>query len=301
MDFQNIITFALIVAMCSLPAHGALRLEKRQATESMCPQGWSFFSRDCYVYKYDSDRKNWVDAEADCVTNGGHLVDINSEAEKTFLVNVMENTTEYSPRPAWIGLNDRTEANTHVWVSSNKVPTYTNWGVDEPNDVSDTQPCVQMYSSGLWNDMRCSYSRNYFCKRPANEECQDGWSLYNRRCYKYSDITKNWNASQNTCIGDGGGLVEITSAEVNIFLVNLRSGSTVADAWIGLNKVGDTHKWMPSGNVASYTNWAPGEPNNHESSENCIEMYQDGKWNDHNCANTRRYFCEKLPNIIPYE
>ncbi|XP_053403683.1 macrophage mannose receptor 1-like [Mercenaria mercenaria] len=147
--------------------------------------------------------------------------------------------------------------------------------MDEPNDVAGTQGCVQMYHTGLWNDMRCSYSRNYICKRPVNEVCPEGWAAFNRRCYKYSDTAKTWNTSQAACMADGGGLAEITCSDVNVFLVTLTVGSTIADAWIGLRVVDDQHTWLPSGNVATYFNWAPGEPNNHHLRKTvlkCIKM-----------------------------
>lgn len=42
----------------------------------------------------------------------------------------------------------------------------------------------------------------------------------------------------------------------------------------------------------SYTNWGPGEPNNiGEGGEDCVEMYQDGVWNDNNCEKQQGYIC----------
>lgn len=37
------------------------------------------------------------------------------------------------------------------------------------------------------------------------------------------------------------------------------------------------------GNLITYSNWAPGEPNN-QGNEDCVEMHPDGKWHDRGCT-----------------
>ncbi|XP_045179679.2 macrophage mannose receptor 1-like isoform X2 [Mercenaria mercenaria] len=274
----------------------------KRPAKAKCPERWTFFRNDCY--KYNSEvKKPWEEAEDACVADAGHLVDINSRDENTFLTYLMTRDILY-PSDTWIGLNDREINDTHVWVSSGKVATYTSWGQYEPNDVVWTQACVLMTSRGEWDDKRCTYSRAYICKRPPREVCESGFKLLDRRCYKYFHNTSSidWESAQAVCMSNGGHLAEITSAEINTFLSDLREEDIGSHtAWIGLKLVGGTYKWIASGKTATFKNWATGEPNNHQSSENCIEMYPDGKWNDHSCANNRRYFCEKLPIILPYE
>lgn len=58
---------------------------------------------------------------------------------------------------------------------------------------------------------------------------------------------------------------------------------------------------MWTGNVqamGSYKNWAPGEPNNANGNEHCLEMDMGGQyhWNDNNCENRFNFICE-----MPYE
>lgn len=48
----------------------------------------------------------------------------------------------------------------------------------------------------------------------------------------------------------------------------------------------------PSGEPLVYSNWAPGEPNNHGGAENCVEMLTNGKWNDRSCKDHRLVVCE---------
>lgn len=45
-----------------------------------------------------------------------------------------------------------------------------------------------------------------------------------------------------------------------------------------------------------YVNWAPGEPNaafhpGEVGEESCVEMYDDGRWNDNNCMQKRGFAC----------
>lgn len=46
------------------------------------------------------------------------------------------------------------------------------------------------------------------------------------------------------------------------------------------------------GNEVNYTNWASEEPNNAGGKEDCIEIFQDGKWNDKSCTERRLIVCE---------
>lgn len=47
-----------------------------------CDSGWSLYNSSCYKVNFNH---NWDDAEADCVTNGGHLASIHSTQENIFL------------------------------------------------------------------------------------------------------------------------------------------------------------------------------------------------------------------------
>ncbi|XP_053305838.1 pulmonary surfactant-associated protein D-like isoform X1 [Spea bombifrons] len=48
----------------------------------------------------------------------------------------------------------------------------------------------------------------------------------------------------------------------------------------------------PNGQLIGYSNWEPGEPNDDLGVEDCVEMYDTGKWNDKNCEEKRLVICE---------
>lgn len=81
----------------------------------------------------------------------------------------------------------------------------------------------------------------------------------------------------------------------------LAGGFSPGIFWLGGTDVQIEGEWVWTGNVqamGSYKNWAPGEPNNANGNEHCLEMDMGGQyqWNDNNCENRFNFICE-----IPYE
>lgn len=53
---------------------------------------------------------------------------------------------------------------------------------------------------------------------------------------------------------------------------------------------------MGNNKLATYTNWAPDEPNNRDKTEKCIHMYDTCvgmKWNDLKCSDELYFICER--------
>jgi hypothetical protein len=66
------------------------------------------------------------------------------------------------------------------------------------------------------------------------------------------------------------------------------------DLWTGMTDYADEGQWSwADGSTVSYTNWAPGEPNNFGNDEDCMELgyYADGKWNDNGCSAQHPFMC----------
>src|SRR5690554_3861010 len=102
----------------------------------------------------------------------------------------------------------------------------------------------------------------------------------------------------------GANLVSIQSqAENDCLLAGLNTLGQTGTIWIGLNDedVEGTFVWYDQSPV-TYTNWAPGEPNNSGGNEDCVQIYPTGSspgmWNDLNCgANNSKSIIEV--NLCP--
>ncbi|CAM9701056.1 unnamed protein product, partial [Heterosigma akashiwo] len=102
----------------------------------------------CYYYNEDSLGRD--DAQTACEALGGMLASIDSSDVDSEVLDLTGGTT------AWIGLNDESTEGTYVWADGTSVGDYTNWNSGEPNDWGDSEDCVEMTSSGGWNDNSCS-------------------------------------------------------------------------------------------------------------------------------------------------
>ncbi|WP_157859810.1 C-type lectin domain-containing protein [Prochlorococcus marinus] len=88
------------------------------------------------------DGPSWVEAEANAVKLGGHLVTINDEEENKWLAE----NFDYIGK--WIGLTDSAHEGVFKWASGASVD-FTNWAADQPDNYHG----IQHYAifSGHWN------------------------------------------------------------------------------------------------------------------------------------------------------
>ncbi|KAM4860600.1 E-selectin [Thomomys bottae] len=68
--------------------------------------------------------------------------------------------------------------------------------------------------------------------------------------------------------------------------------------WIGIRKVNGVWIWVGTQKplTEEAKNWAPGEPNNKQSNEDCVEIYikrnnDSGRWNDERCSKKKLALC----------
>ncbi|NQV52398.1 MAG: gliding motility-associated C-terminal domain-containing protein, partial [Flavobacteriales bacterium] len=106
---------------------------------------------------------------------GGYLAAITSAAENDFITFLASSPT----LPPWIGLSDAVSEGTFVWDNGEPV-SYTNWTVGEPNN-SGNEDCVQLYTTGTWNDVTCAGSY------PAVIEVNDTMAFSDRVFFSCAD------------------------------------------------------------------------------------------------------------------
>ncbi|KAL9968109.1 hypothetical protein ACROYT_G026441 [Oculina patagonica] len=115
-------------------------------------------------------------------------------------------------------------------------------------------------------------------------------------CYNFSSDALNWTAAKSACEALGSNLVVINSRDEQQAIAAKVSQRT----WIGLYRnPKNTSRWLwVDGSPVNYTNWARGEPNS-PNSEECGEMYPNGKWNDKECYAPRPFVCETRVPTCP--
>jgi hypothetical protein len=99
-----------------------------------------------------------------------------------------------------------------------------------------------------------------------------------------------WQDAEDYCVGEGGHLVSMNSAQDGVFAINVLSG--VAEAWIGLNDI-DTERmyvWT-DGNPYEHMNWDDAQPDNPE--HRCVGIGGNARWFDYACDEHRVFVCAR--------
>jgi tetratricopeptide (TPR) repeat protein len=103
-------------------------------------------------------RPDWFDAEDEAVASGGHLVTINDEAEKDWLVSLfVPGNPFFDPWGAclWIGLSNFGSGGSFYWISG-ETATFTSWDSGQPDGAHNGENSVHTNhfgGLGLWNDL----------------------------------------------------------------------------------------------------------------------------------------------------
>eukprot|EP00794_Sanderia_malayensis_P006995 gene6995-7780_t len=133
-----------------------------------CPTNWLSYDGYCYGYSFDLGISNtqvtWSQAKTECTQLGAHLAVMKSSGEQTSVFNFY-NTVPRRDKSAYayfIGLDKYLSGFRSV---DGTTPTYFNWHSGEPNGGPDNEKCVEVYTSGSWNDLPCNLNRPFFCKQ----------------------------------------------------------------------------------------------------------------------------------------
>lgn len=121
---------------------------------------------------------------------------------------------------------------------------------------------------------------------------------YDGHDYLFVITPKTWEEAQSHCqLAGGYSLVTINDANEEAFLHTQETKRGLSNWWIGANDRGIEGSWVWANGSSVYTNWAPGEPNNHGGNEDCVmdNWYGNGQWNDGTCNSTFPFICERDP------
>jgi hypothetical protein len=120
--------------------------------------------------------------------------------------------------------------------------------------------------------------------------------------HRYRPVAQaaSFEDAEDACAADEAYLVVIEDQAENVWVRGLQNG----EQWIGLDDRDDEGDYQWANGVdlergVDYENWATGEPNNSWGAEDCVEMLDDGRWNDSDCDDSLRYVCECDPDWDP--
>ncbi|XP_062587630.1 perlucin-like [Saccostrea cucullata] len=144
----------------------------------------------------------------------------------------------------------------------------------------------------------------YLDIRYAEAYCPDNWREFSGDCYLFlTHLPMNWQSAWDYCAHRGAKLVEIEDVSEDNFIIQNAKDFHIGDCfWLGGSdaELPGVWMWSTSRTMLMYTNWAPGEPNHHQSdNEHCLDLlyyagYNDAYfWNDEYCTRLCHPICEQ--------
>ena len=249
---------------------------------------------DGHVYSLYDTSTSWFVARGIAESMGGHLVTTNDEAELAQIRNLI---TYGGKEWYWTDATDFGTEGTWSW-STGETTSVMPWNPNEPNNFdSDVGWGTENFGaidkfSGNMNDLPAGFStiRQGGFIVEVDDYSYVPHFTYNGHTYLRFDDVPNyllpngglpWKEAKVFAERMGGHLATITSAEeleaMQPFLAN---GSKIA-YYMGATDEAQEGVWTwVTGEEWSYTNWAPGEPNNVGGKQHYLLTYKDGTWDD---------------------
>jgi hypothetical protein len=137
-------------------------VDELSAMNATC-NGCTLAESDQHAYALCPVVLSWDAARTSCAAFGGDLLALEDDAEQAVVIAFAE-PMPTGPGGWFFGLNDRTTEGVFLWPDG-RAPSFTSWGVGEPNDASANEDCGEM-SLGVatWNDVPCADARAYVCE-----------------------------------------------------------------------------------------------------------------------------------------
>ncbi|XP_078575784.1 C-type mannose receptor 2-like [Branchiostoma floridae x Branchiostoma japonicum] len=200
----------------------------------------------------------------------------------------------------WIGLHDQHKEGQFEWIDGDSIGEYNSWNPGEPNNALGGQDCTHYWPPhngyGLWYDADCNQGAYFICQVVPGT-FPEGYVLWRGIYYKAFNTRKSFSGAAATCRQDGGTLTMPRDKGINKLLTALFKPMDTSGAfWIGLHdqrKEGQ-FEWIDGDSIGEYNSWNPGEPNNANSGEHCVQtVYPDPfGWNDASCQQSLPFICQ---------
>ncbi|XP_073822444.1 lectin subunit alpha-like [Musca autumnalis] len=145
-----IVVFTLVVAFaCALP------IEK-----------WHRSSDGCLYYVEENMKFNWYQAWEECIAKNMTLITIDSFYKQQQFDGLIQ--MHYPKKLTfWLAAHDNAVAQRHVWATTARPLSFTNWAKDQPNYANNDHCLLIHESTGQWHDFPCSSNLGFVCEIQA--------------------------------------------------------------------------------------------------------------------------------------
>uniref|UniRef100_A0A674IUC6 C-type lectin domain-containing protein n=1 Tax=Terrapene triunguis TaxID=2587831 RepID=A0A674IUC6_9SAUR len=141
---------------------GLIQLKALQATVSkaqkvlLFPNGMTVGEK---IFKTEGSEGNFETSKAACSQAGGLLASPRNSAENSAIQQI---AARHKKMP-FLGINDIQTEGTFKHLNGEALG-YSNWASNEPNNSEGIEDCVEIHSSGKWNDKSCAEKRLIICE-----------------------------------------------------------------------------------------------------------------------------------------
>ncbi|XP_071789139.1 uncharacterized protein [Asterias amurensis] len=270
--------------------------------DSCSQKGYYRHNGVCYkVYDQMDQRKNFVDAQAQCEKDTGNLATVTDGFVEAFMETLL---FYYNIRDAWIGLMQDSTGK-FLWVNGDPL-VYTNWDEGEPSS-NQGEGCVRISDGQKWDNVGCAATHNFICQigggggpipsTPKPPSCLTGWQQFGSKCYRFvaaDNSNMSYDAAKAACAKSSKAVLpDVHSFEQNLFISKYAQGlKGSATIWLGLVKDNQGDFKYDNNAKLDYAKWDTNQPSMDEGLR-CVGMNkQTATWTSLSCDVKTDFVCQ---------
>ncbi|TFK12451.1 Collectin-10 [Platysternon megacephalum] len=112
-------------------------------------------------YYIVQEEKSYKEAVTHCRIRGGMLAMPKDEAANALIADYVSKSGLFR---VFIGVNDMEKEGQFMYADNTPLQNYSNWKEGEPKNTSVHEDCVEMLSTGEWNDSECHLAIYFVCE-----------------------------------------------------------------------------------------------------------------------------------------
>ncbi|XP_048861449.1 lectin-like [Brienomyrus brachyistius] len=162
--------------------------------------------------------------------------------------------------------------------------------------------CLFAMAAATDDDHSVSVEENQNYLSNILKQCRNGhykdWYQTGSYCIKYFNTPRSFADAESACrhAASGSRLVSVHDEQTNadVLAVVLKYNSSSPRIWLGGQRLGQSKKFIwTDGSLWNFKKWVPGQPDDTQNIENCVEMNWKilGEWNDVRCTDQKPFVC----------